>query len=134
MANKQTNTSTTMMCTINSLGEIVVPIAKVPNLKLNAYDTVRYNPVTGLLHWATAVEEYGVNNYVTSGGAKLYSLDPNTPVKVTTIRVDLDNPKTNINVGETTTLTARVYPEYAVDSTVEWKSSNASVATVTVED
>ncbi|MBR5700386.1 MAG: Ig-like domain-containing protein [Bacteroidales bacterium] len=44
--------------------------------------------------------------------------------------VSLDRQYASLSVGETLTLTATVYPDYASDKTVTWTSSDPNVATV----
>ena len=45
-------------------------------------------------------------------------------------KIELNQNSAEMKVGETVSLTATVYPEYATDKTVTWSSSDESVATV----
>lgn len=56
--------------------------------------------------------------------------EPPAPSKVSVTGISLSNPAIELQPGETFQLTAIVQPDNATDKTVEWSSSNTSVATV----
>jgi len=55
------------MAIVNDKGDVVTPAREIPGAQLNGYDALRYNPKTGLVHWATSKDGNKI---------QLYSLNP----------------------------------------------------------
>ena len=66
---REGNYKTVCMAIVDGLGEILEPIQTLFGVTLNGNDVLRYNPVTGLVHWA--VSELG-------GVVALYGFDPSS--------------------------------------------------------
>lgn len=65
-----------------------------------------------------------------SGSSSSSSSSNSTPAKVYSSRIDIEDPPTNIDAGESVALVASVYPSNAEDKTITWESSDMSIATV----
>ena len=66
----------------------------------------------------------------TDGGKDIYSSVPKYE-KILVTKITLDSTSETLTVGDDTTLTATVTPDDAFDTSVQWSTNNAKVATVT---
>lgn len=66
----------------------------------------------------------------TDGGKDIYSSVPKYE-KILVTKITLDSTSETLTVGDDTTLTATVTPDDAFDTSVQWSTNNANVATVT---
>lgn len=66
----------------------------------------------------------------TDGDKDIYSSEPKYE-KILVTKITLDSTSETLTVGDDTTLTATVTPDDAFDTSVQWSTNNANVATVT---
>jgi hypothetical protein len=63
---------TTYMAIIDAQGALLTEIEEIPNTRLNLNDPLRFNRVTGNVHWAVNA----------SNGLNIYSLNPDKPINL----------------------------------------------------
>lgn len=85
--------------------------------------------VTGLKVGTVGIKPTGLISKKSSGVERVYIKVKARTIAVTEVR--LDKSSLTLNIGESAALTATVLPENATDKTVTWKSSDATVVSVT---
>ena len=116
--------------------------AKVETQKVNSgsYATWTMEPPTGY-NWPTTIENGSINgNTITSDPVNESNTDENGIMTVTVTCVEATIAVTGMTIDKSTltvaanshgSISATVTPENATNKTINWKTSNASVATVT---
>ena len=99
--------SKTMMTIVNEKGAIVKPPREVTGVPVNAYDTLRYSPATGLVYWAVSENDSevsnGASNYQSSGISNNYSKNGGNAFRVYALNPRAELFTSPLNGGKTKT-------------------------------